>query len=58
QYCFGTLRSPKYGSGTGSNIISLNDLQNPKNGFMVKTRVSVEVEFLHVFETKYYSKNI
>ncbi|PON38420.1 E3 ubiquitin-protein ligase SIN-like [Trema orientale] len=45
QYCFGTSRYLGYGSGSG-NIISLKDLQNPENGFMVKARVAVEVEFL------------
>ncbi|PON77850.1 E3 ubiquitin-protein ligase SIN-like, partial [Trema orientale] len=56
QFCFGTLRHPINGDGS-FRIISLKDLQDPKNGFMVKDRVSVEVEFLVVSETKYSSES-
>ncbi|PON38419.1 E3 ubiquitin-protein ligase SIN-like [Trema orientale] len=54
--CFGALRYLGCGIGIGS-IISLKDLQNPKNGFMVKDRLSVEVEFLMVSETKNFSES-
>ena len=56
QVFLGTVTNLNCGYGT-RKIISLDDLWNPSKGFVLNDCILVEVEFLVVSETKYFSES-